>query len=307
MNPDVAVAQHRLLGHALWTIHRDLYGEEGPHAAAQAEHDEELLAFAARDLVCAVDAAPADEQPVGWRPASDCCKGTGMADFAAVPCPDPGCPVLVAARAGEATAAADSSSLANLTARLRAIIDGARCQGCNATQEECRRLFAATTDPIGCCHPHDHRIYQSDLRSLLRESEAGEVAAPTVKEEPPRPSWYILLDQGEVWYPRPPADAVRIADMDSEWRRNCARMLLRGAAGYALEYGFGEIATLSGPLGPHGDEPMFAAESAIHHLDEVRTRDPQSWMRTTVLYRALTADLPTDAEDAGQRAERTVS
>lgn len=26
---------------------------------------------------------------------SDCCDGTGMADYAAVPCPDPTCPVPV--------------------------------------------------------------------------------------------------------------------------------------------------------------------------------------------------------------------
>lgn len=93
MSPDRDKAHHALLGAALRAIHSNDYADEGPHAAAQSEYDDERLALAARDLVRAVDALPADDQPVGWRPASTCCNGTGLADYAAVPCPNPKCPV----------------------------------------------------------------------------------------------------------------------------------------------------------------------------------------------------------------------
>lgn len=44
--------------------------EEHPsdrHGGDEVTYAHELLAFAARDLVAAVDTLPADEQPVGWR------------------------------------------------------------------------------------------------------------------------------------------------------------------------------------------------------------------------------------------------
>lgn len=93
MSLNVDAARRALLGAALRSVYSSDYADEGPHADAQAEHDDDRLALAARDLVRAVDALPADEQPVGWRPTSTCCNGTGFADYAAVPCPDPKCPV----------------------------------------------------------------------------------------------------------------------------------------------------------------------------------------------------------------------
>lgn len=39
---------------------------EDPHADAEQQYGQEQLALAARALVEAVDAKPADEQPVGW-------------------------------------------------------------------------------------------------------------------------------------------------------------------------------------------------------------------------------------------------
>lgn len=42
------------------------YREEDPHADASREYADEQLALAARNLARAVDALPADEQPIGW-------------------------------------------------------------------------------------------------------------------------------------------------------------------------------------------------------------------------------------------------
>jgi hypothetical protein len=39
---------------------------EDPHSSAEAEYASEQLAMAARDLVRAVEALPADKRPIGW-------------------------------------------------------------------------------------------------------------------------------------------------------------------------------------------------------------------------------------------------
>ncbi|MER6092519.1 hypothetical protein [Streptomyces bluensis] len=39
---------------------------EDPHADAEAQYGEEQLALAARALTDAVNAKPADQQPIGW-------------------------------------------------------------------------------------------------------------------------------------------------------------------------------------------------------------------------------------------------
>lgn len=42
------------------------YEDEDPHSDAAAEHADEQLALAARELVRAVEALPADQRPIGW-------------------------------------------------------------------------------------------------------------------------------------------------------------------------------------------------------------------------------------------------
>lgn len=59
--------QTRVEAAALRTIAAHHYfQDEDPHADAQAEHASEQLALAARDLVRAVEALPADKRPIGW-------------------------------------------------------------------------------------------------------------------------------------------------------------------------------------------------------------------------------------------------
>ena len=66
-DPDVLTARRRLDKAVLNSILAGEYGEESdPHYAAAAEHADEEVALAARDLVRAVDALPLAEQPVGW-------------------------------------------------------------------------------------------------------------------------------------------------------------------------------------------------------------------------------------------------
>lgn len=42
------------------------YADEDPHSDAAAEHADEQLALAARDLVRAVEALPGHQRPIGW-------------------------------------------------------------------------------------------------------------------------------------------------------------------------------------------------------------------------------------------------
>lgn len=64
---DYAAAQHRLFRAALEALLASDYGDESrPHYDASAQHAEEQMALAARDLVRAVEALPANERPIGW-------------------------------------------------------------------------------------------------------------------------------------------------------------------------------------------------------------------------------------------------
>lgn len=94
----VAKAQEALIKAVLAVLVAERSDDVLGHEAAAEGYAGEMLALVARDLVAAVDALPPAEQPVGWRPEvpSECCGGTGFADFAAVPCPNPACPVLAA-------------------------------------------------------------------------------------------------------------------------------------------------------------------------------------------------------------------
>ena len=64
---DVDRAARRVEAAALRAITAHHYfRDEDPHSDAEAEHADELLAIAARDLVRAVEALPENERPVGW-------------------------------------------------------------------------------------------------------------------------------------------------------------------------------------------------------------------------------------------------
>lgn len=96
---------------------------------------------------------------------------------------------------------------------------------------------------------------------------------------------YDYLNQGAVWLPKPPAGAVPIAEMDQEWRWNCSQLLIRNAAAHADRYGWGEILR-------HGSDLFDDVMADMDRWDHERRRDPQVWMRTTGLYRALVTGLP---------------
>lgn len=65
--PEVVRAQARVELAVLQAITADRYTPEGePDADAVSEYADEVLMRAARDLVQAVNALPADARPVGW-------------------------------------------------------------------------------------------------------------------------------------------------------------------------------------------------------------------------------------------------
>jgi hypothetical protein len=123
---------------------------------------------------------------------------------------------------------------------------------------------------------------------------------------------HAYLNQGEVWFPKG-RGAVAISSMDIEWRFNASRWLERTAATLEYRYTFGEIYELSRPMwreshGPDASGVDLFASTVLSTLDlmsdaatdgmeeaqEWRRRDPAAWIRHTRLYKALTADLPTD-------------
>ncbi|MBQ1061308.1 hypothetical protein [Micromonospora sp. C41] len=135
-------------------------------------------------------------------------------------------------------------------------------------------------------------------------------------------AYYAYLRQGEWWVPKKPRPPILIADMDPEWRHNAARFLMRRAPMLAFLYLGGEIAAMTAPVwgdvvGEDNGRPVLGrrtfseldlmSDAALDAFDEhsdAAMRDPEGWLRTTALYRALVAGLPTEGPDAEQLAER---
>lgn len=100
MSAFTAMAAREELIRAALRVVAAAYADDQVWAGANAEHADELLALAARDLVRTIDADPEGERPVGWGEVpsaavvSTCCDGTGMDDMTPLPCQNPQCPVL---------------------------------------------------------------------------------------------------------------------------------------------------------------------------------------------------------------------
>jgi hypothetical protein len=106
--------------------------------------------------------------------------------------------------------------------------------------------------------------------------------------------WYRYFNQTEHWVPngKPP---VQIADMELAWRLNCVRYLERNAARYAALYADGCSAEELVFGLTHPDVSDWVEDSVTGHLwneGNRAKRDPLGWIKTTKLYRALAADLP---------------
>jgi hypothetical protein len=173
-----------------------------------------------------------------------------------------------------------------VAARREYIRNNAPCVGCGATRAACEAhrgkdptappwfgCCARGTDMAPCHHPED----LAALSELLDEIEAGHVR--TVEEATPKPrdrgmSWSWYFDQGEQWKPNG-KPMVAVVDMDPEWRLNASRFLERNAAGYAAKCSLDAVAA-----------------------------DPVTWIRTTALYRALVAGLPTSPDETDKLAAR---
>jgi hypothetical protein len=204
-------------------------------------------------------------------------------------------------------AAADLNE--TIAARRQAIQDAARCEGCGETLANCEAQQGQDpTAPewFGCCArctamvPCHHVPDPGALLALLAEIEAG--AVRTVEEATPAPAarrmaWDRYLDQGEQWKPNG-KPMLPIADMNDKWRRNAARWLERNAAKIAVHYELAEAirfdAIVASPPGP-GDDAAHAIEDEMARAAHDRARDPQGWIRTTTLHRALLADLPAES------------
>lgn len=112
---------------------------------------------------------------------------------------------------------------------------------------------------------------------------------------------YHYLNQGEWWYPNG-KPRVRIAtEMGDRWRENAANWLVKNAWNFEIAYTSGEIQWLESGLGgqlidvmterpasmmPGGD----AACDAFDALMSERAANPEEWIKTTTLYKALVGE-----------------
>jgi len=97
-----------------------------------------------------------------------------------------------------------------------------------------------------------------------------------------------IYDQDKQWRTGT-GEMVDIAAMEPEHRLNTVLMLMRNAALVAQQYEMG----WSWYMAVTGAPDDVCAEA--DREDEQRSRDPQGWLLSTRLVRALIAELPTDA------------
>ncbi|WP_188187982.1 hypothetical protein [Nonomuraea sp. SYSU D8015] len=122
-------------------------------------------------------------------------------------------------------------------------------------------------------------------------------------------AWFRHLHQDTTWIPKV-GGPILIRDMDSTWRYNAANWLLRRACELSIMYSFGEFAALTSPIsGPalrqdsdgtaEDERPLYLEMppevlADLLQQDAQRAENPESWLKTTPLYRALVKDLPGD-------------
>jgi hypothetical protein len=187
--------------------------------------------------------------------------------------------------------------------RRRLIRELAPCEGCGASLADCkaqRGKDPTAPDWFGCCargtgmapcaHPVDPRMQAM----LLDEIEAGHVrpaeeirAAIEARRGKPM-SIPARFDQAE-WWRRKTGEWVKVAGMSPGHRYNTAAMLMREADVIATRYsaGFSVMAAMHDG-GEMAHEALGREASDLH---ERAMRDPRGWLRTTVLYKALTDGL----------------
>lgn len=128
-----------------------------------------------------------------------------------------------------------------------------------------------------------------------RQREAARVLASPAR-------WYRYFTQDEHWVPngKPP---VKIADMDASWRLNASRYLERNAARYAELFAQGCSAEDFAFSMTHPDAPDSLLDERWREALTAK-RDPVAWIKTTKLYRALAAGLPSKGAALRKLADR---
>lgn len=207
------------------------------------------------------------------------------------------------------------TSLADIIKGRRQLIrEDAPCDGCGTTEAECassRGKYPTAPGWFGCCArgtalaPCVHRADRRALDALLREIESGAVrTAESIREErraeaerkarDPQIAATDYYHQGE-WWQQKDETWIRVADMTPRHRGNSARMILRHAAVVSARLKRAERFRLwvemASPMGPS------EISGIKHDIDErarERTQDPQKWMRSTALFKALADGLTGD-------------
>jgi len=197
-----------------------------------------------------------------------------------------------------------------IAGRALLIQEDAPCVGCGSSRSACEESRKRRDDPtapewFGCCAmgtglaPCRHEPRAADSAALLREIQSGHVRpAEEIRAERKairerdagKPvSIRVRFDQGEWWRTKD-GTWLRIADMEPSHRGNTARMLLRGAAGHAFRYGMADALEVS--AGPW--EVPEEVQVDMERNNDERLADPAGWLRSTKLFKALTARLTGD-------------
>lgn len=185
-----------------------------------------------------------------------------------------------------------------IAARRQLIHDEAQCQSCGVTRKACKDGWGTDgPEPEDlCCTVHCRHVdSQTALGKLIDEMVAGKVrtVAEVLASRPKRREREEgkpygardQFDQGEWWLQKSGA-WIRVADMSPSHRYNTAAMLMRHAEAHAFNYGM----MLAGEVSLH-DGGEMAHESLERMVDEHAEKDSREWLRSTALYKALTAGL----------------
>lgn len=121
---------------------------------------------------------------------------------------------------------------------------------------------------------------------------------------------FHYLNQGEWWYPNGLPRVLIASEMNNGWRVNAANFLVKRAALYEFHYTTAEIVWLNSGFGgvlrevveDENGEPMVldglvsmmpSGEMACDAFDtmmDYRAENPEEWIKTTTLYKALIGD-----------------
>ena len=146
--------------------------------------------------------------------------------------------------------------------------------------------------------PDEERQRGQAVHRALDNSRTG----PAIRALAAPARWYRYFTQDKHWVPNG-KQPIEIAGMDATYRLNCTRYLERNAARYAALFAEGCSAEEFACGLVHPDAPIEVFNELYRQAWQAKL-DPVAWVKTTRLYRALAAELPSRGAPLRKLADR---